>query len=476
MKRNCIFLSGIRFIITKLFVLFAGCLSLLPAGAQTFVINDQLVSSRNARICDIEIDPYRKRICFQSPDDDKLWVCRFDTTIWKLTVPDGKETLIDSTLTPLDQTSNSGEWGFDIGGTYIFYNKLMSRKKYIAYAKDNGLTWTINVLTDEPHRINPHVTRNPADTVAGILYISSFPGNFTKYKFMNTLGQEHCILNFCDVHWSLDEQVVTGTQSNHQVAFFDPDGTPEPLQLTDEYDRCFSKPYMWRVPGENARMFFTVADEEEIRVYKETGPKTASYSLYMSFFSPSSNPLYKKFGSPEPCIYDGKAYITFMASSSQCETACYPGEIWIARIDSAAPLFRMVSDTSVSIRTDPETLATSDSLLVFYTEVDNSDSAITYYRLRKCLTGIGLGIPTGFSQGGYREPAGLTVFPNPFHDRLTVKNSSGKEYFEIADLAGRILWSGREIGSTDFSFLPMGIYFLKIRFGCSTRSFKLIKV
>jgi hypothetical protein len=445
--------------------------------SQSFVIHDVLVSSLDAKICDVEIDPLRKRICWQSPDDDKLWVCHLDTNTWGLTVPDGKETLIDSTLTPIDQTSNSGEWGYDQNGSYIVYNKEFNRKRYISLAAETGSTWSLCTLFDAPHRMNPHATKNPADTFLAVHYISTLLTNYTKYKFLNNPTHEYWIHDFKDAHWASDEQLLTGVlKNNHQVGLFDPANPALPVQLTFDNGKVYSRPYMWRAPEhENSRMIFANADGEEIRIFKEVSPGSNNYTLYMAFTSPSSNPVYRIIGSPEPCVYDGQSYISFMTSSSECETACFPGEIWIAKIDSLAPIFRMISDPSIGIRTDPETLATNDSLLVYYTEVDDTTGPAPVYRLKKCDTGFGINLPTGTNENPGLKNTKLIVYPNPFQHRIALKNATGSERYELADKFGRTLWTGKYIGRKDFSYLPAGLYFLKVNAGNTINTIELIK-
>src|SRR5512138_1578407 len=216
--------------------------------AQNFVIHDVLVSDPSARISDTEFDPFKKRMCWQTLDDNSLWICRLDTVTWALLVPDGKETLVDTALVPLCQTSNAAEWGFDQDGTFIVYNKLYGRTRYIAIAAEVGSSWVLSILTDAPHRFNPHATQNPADSVAAIQYVrSNFTGS-TKYKLLNAPGTELSISCFTDAHWAENEQLLTGILFNHQVGLYDPASPGIPIQLTSDLFITYSKPYMWRSP------------------------------------------------------------------------------------------------------------------------------------------------------------------------------------------------------------------------------------
>ncbi len=57
---------------------------------------------------------------------------------------------------------------------------------------------------------------------------------------------------------------------------------------------------------------------------------------------------------------------------------------------------------------------------------------------------------------------GLSVYPNPFHDRLYVKAASGEEIFELVNTLGQVVFSGKDIEKQDFSGLEKGVYFLRV--------------
>jgi len=459
----------------RIFLTFAICVFCLPlAESQTFVINDVLVSAPNARIADTEFDPYLNRICWQSGDDHTLWTCSLNTSTWALSVPDGKEVLVDTALVPIDQTSNGGEWGFDQTGTFLVYNKLINKTRYAAIAYETFPTWVLCTLTDAPNRMNPHATQNPNDSVAAIQYIRSPSADNTKYRFLSSLSWEHTIYWFTDAHWALNEQILTGIMCNGQVGQVDPSECGFPEQLTNDPGTVYSLPFMWRAPEKgNQRMFFARANNSEIRVFKETGAISGRYTLYMSFPSPSSNPAYDKIASPEPFVYQGQSYVIFMASSSPYETSYHNSEIWIAKIDSLDPLMRMVSDTSVGIRTDPEAFATPDSLLVYYTEVIQPNSPDAIYRLRKCDTGVGAGLPTGEPGNDRPDNPGPVVYPNPFSSRITLQDATGSELFSLAGPHGQVVWKGKNIHQENFSSLGDGMYYLRI---FSEEGYKTIKI
>jgi hypothetical protein len=66
-------------------------------------------------------------------------------------------------------------------------------------------------------------------------------------------------------------------------------------------------------------------------------------------------------------------------------------------------------------------------------------------------------------------------YPNPFSNKINVINTSGEENFELLNIIGQTIWSGRQIEQHDFSDLSKGIYFLKVKNQSSFQTIKLIK-
>jgi hypothetical protein len=451
-------------------------LLVFTAAAQNFVARDVLVSAPDAQIGDFEIDPYQKRICWQSLNDHKLWVCHLDTVTWALTEPYGREILVDSLLTPLSHSSNGGEWGYDMNYTYIVYSKQISKTRYISAATEIPGGWYITPFLDAPHRMNPHASRNPEDSVAIIYYIRNPFSVNTKFKFLSHPDDEYAVTCFSDTHWMDEDQLMTGILFNDQAGIFDPNDPADPVQLTFDSSLHYSQPYMWRAPEHgNGRMLFARANNNEIRIFREYTPNSNQFGLYQVFRSPSSNPVYDQIASPEPFVFDGHSYITFMVSASPKENANLPAEIWIAKVDSLAPEYRLISDSATGIRTDPEAFATTDRLLVYYTEVIDPASNEPVYRMRQCETGYRIGVLTGNGEMNGDGARPYRVFPNPFTTSIAVQPATGREEYRLTNPAGQLIWSGRNIDKQDFSGLKGTVYFLQITDGTATHTVQAVK-
>jgi len=54
------------------------------------------------------------------------------------------------------------------------------------------------------------------------------------------------------------------------------------------------------------------------------------------------------------------------------------------------------------------------------------------------------------------------VFPNSFKDCIRIKNTNGKENYQLVNVLGQIIYSGNAIQNKYFGHLPSGIYVLEI--------------
>jgi hypothetical protein len=69
----------------------------------------------------------------------------------------------------------------------------------------------------------------------------------------------------------------------------------------------------------------------------------------------------------------------------------------------------------------------------------------------------------------------VQVYPNPFSNRILLKNATGKEKYRLLNKMGQTIWTGRQIEQKDFSALLPGMYFLKVEGERSNQTIKVIK-
>lgn len=69
----------------------------------------------------------------------------------------------------------------------------------------------------------------------------------------------------------------------------------------------------------------------------------------------------------------------------------------------------------------------------------------------------------------------ITIYPNPFTDKLMIANAAGNEDYSLTGLNGTTIWNGKEIEKQNFSSLNNGIYVLKAESENKVQYLKIIK-
>ncbi len=115
-----------------------------------------------------------------------------------------------------------------------------------------------------------------------------------------------------------------------------------------------------------------------------------------------------------------------------------------------------------------------DQVIICYTEHKfHSDQM---YYIIKFFDRYANRINTGVANDIQKEE--IIVYPNPFYNRINIKNAKGNENFILTNALGQTIYFGKNVSERDFSHLDNGIYFITITdFGKKTppQYFKLLK-
>ncbi len=90
------------------------------------------------------------------------------------------------------------------------------------------------------------------------------------------------------------------------------------------------------------------------------------------------------------------------------------------------------------------------------------------------LVGTGSFCTQSVGTESLEENEAPAAFPNPFFDHVFLKNAPESAAFEMLNILGQVVFSGKDVGLEDFSKLPTGVYFFKIG-GQKTACIKLVK-
>jgi polyhydroxybutyrate depolymerase len=70
-----------------------------------------------------------------------------------------------------------------------------------------------------------------------------------------------------------------------------------------------------------------------------------------------------------------------------------------------------------------------------------------------------------------KEDENLIIYPNPFTNKINLKNNNPIENYSLLNAMGEIVYSGHDMDQKEFYFLPNGLYFLR----AGNKIFKLLK-
>ena len=57
----------------------------------------------------------------------------------------------------------------------------------------------------------------------------------------------------------------------------------------------------------------------------------------------------------------------------------------------------------------------------------------------------------------------LIVYPNPFENTFNLMNKTENDIISMINYCGQVIWTGSNIEGQDFSYLPNGLYLLRMR-------------
>jgi hypothetical protein len=375
--------------------LFATCLLVLVqpsamAERIAFRPNDIEVCPTSAGVLDPEFDALSQRMVFFDWQNNlKVLSLNPDGTSAS---PSCAGTLIDTNTTlslPGFPLKNGPEWGRSQTGVEIFYTKLnTSGQPVLARAWENA-GWQTQLLQLGTNRGLPLASTDLADPQARIMYPRLLPTGGWQYawresnnpsteaKFPGAVIQS----TGSAPRWVDGQRAVTTTapdaQSVAQAIIYKIDTQTTEVLTSDTGQK--SEVWMWSAPefaGES--IFMTMADSCCLRIYRKiAGTWTMINSINATSFS--SRPA---IFSPQPFVYKNRSYVVMQLSSVKYG----PGDIWIAAVDPAAPMTRMVSDPNTvgQVRSEPETMATPNGMFVYYTMV----LAQNQWSLRRATTGL----------------------------------------------------------------------------------------
>lgn len=362
----------------------ATSITLLTTGAATaadpFVPNEMQISP-NRGLIDFEVSQGRAKIVWTDPVGG-LWLGDIDRQTGAFEPNDGRgQQIADGSVHGMHEFLwNGPEWISTASGDQIMYSYYLPNRRPTASAtrmaiaaQDRSGNWVSRPLAPlNAPRMFDVSSHTEGDPNAQIMY---FDPDYNHYwrnvadagseVLLSFLPQEDKAWRFATgVRAMLYTQPVAGVPQVFRYML----DTAASEQLTFDAgakDTGRTVPWMWPAPEfDNALVFSTVVDGNELRIYRQLPPSNAWTQIYSAKL-PDGTAV----GSPEWFVYNGKSYL-FMAAFVGAND--FPTEIWVSNIDQAHPLLRRINDdTEFKARNDPEVFVTGDrGPLIYYNRYD----------------------------------------------------------------------------------------------------------
>ena len=450
-----------------LLIIVFGFFSLMPYlvhGQSSFVVNDVLAADPGASIIDPEYNVDLNMVCWQS-DDEELWVCSLDPITHLFVPSDGRGMKVDYDLTPPTFGGwNGPEWMLSQGTTQIVYNQKKGGHRYPGIATQILGGWATSTLMQYEGALYAMATRNYEDSTGMFLFESN---TYDGIRWVRSNDLNNCSF-YPDITLGFfaddEQQICCALNHSRQPGYLEVATTlPFFTQISND---TIGAPFMWNDPESNSRMFmYRTNGNQTVKIFQENAD--GNWYLYHSFNSPLPSPFIY-ITSPEPFVYKGHSYISFMAAQAPMGLSEMPAEIWISSINPMNPLMRRVSDSTSSIRIDPEPVVIGDSAFVYYTEKVHTRWWYQVHRVRKCTTGL----ETLFTETKEVEPSSgnsVNIFPNPAIRQCTITSAlleqTGSKIIQIIEPSGKLVRTyrtGLNTFNADLSGIPCGLYIVKI--------------
>ncbi|MCB9680731.1 MAG: hypothetical protein H6733_04595 [Alphaproteobacteria bacterium] len=367
---------------------------LSPDRRDPFRIRDEIASDPTSSLPDPEFDEVHQRIVWHSMSGHEMWVAGIDPHTGVFVPRDGKGDLIDVDVSPIAAGKNGPEWA------------LSDKGAQVDYIVDDGGEWVLwHAWETSPHHWAKEQMPG-ARSVGTTPYGTMVDGDPRPFVSFNRNGREDPISGWREIldggtyevlpDWlgTIDARPVSGMRlltgsAPHgpagwrQIWLYDLDSKAVDF-ITDDPAHKFDG-FVWRAPEFGGRRVVAAArglEEDaytEIAVYLETDD---GWELVHEIPMPFGYPYVV---SPEPFVYAGHSYVSYLASTGGRNFDNGEASVWIASIDPDVGIVRRVSGGDVGVRKDPESYTGGDRPWVYYSEVTDDRTRI----IHRCELGLG---------------------------------------------------------------------------------------
>jgi len=331
-------------------------------------------------LLDCEFSQARDKITWVDRDGG-LWIADVDPATGLFVPANGKGTLIDPEAMATADIRNLGngpEWVSTASGDQIVYTKFLAgqpktrpnaRLAMAQQVRDGS--WRYDFLAPAKLlRAVPYASSDWRDPSPRISYVD--PKGYHYWRNLYEPASERRVVQYpqSQLQYYYAMRFVQGERAAtypavvdgvSQVFRYDLDSDAT-TQLTFDAGQkdLNSRAWIWHAPEfDDARVMMTVADDTELRIYRED-PGQAGWTLLRSIRTPRNGIV----NSPEYFTHDGASYVFFVAT---VPPAPFPSQVFLANIDPADPqLVQLTPDAPKRMRTDPEVFIADDGPYIYF--------------------------------------------------------------------------------------------------------------
>lgn len=358
-----------------------------PQPPDNHVVDDVQVSAPGTSLPDPEFDSDSGRVAWQTWDGSQVWVADVDDVTGAFQPAHARGELVATGAMPISWGRNGVEWVTTATGSALVYTRSFGGVPEIVLAERGPTDWELTRVPGTEGARTPIGSGDFGDPGPRATFVVDLQPGWSSWWVdladPTLSGQAPVFLRF--PRWASSRRWLVGAAPAGPVkqAFAYHVDTDDLIQLTTTPQDKGSV-FFWEAPelGGELVMFVTHARvpgyPDQIVTYREVGGDwTPVHRVEMP-------PAFPFVVSPEPLIWDGVSYVSYLATTGAENKDNGVSTVWVAGLLPGNDLVRRVSPGNGVVRKDPEPYTGGTRPWIYYSRVlQNGDRVI-----RRCELGL----------------------------------------------------------------------------------------
>jgi hypothetical protein len=343
-----------------------------PDAPDPFVPDDTFAHDPVYEIIDPEFDEVTGQIGWQTSLGEELWVAGIDPSTGDFIPASGKRDLVAQGIGPISMGRNGPEWTYTAQGATLLYTAPLPRGFGLGRADRVGGAWVTSTLPGSLEEVSPIGTLNRGDPAPRVRWLTRLADGSTTFGWRaldDPTTDQQSPINLTFTRWIPDEPTIVGAypvQGVEQVHTVDTlTGRIEVLTSDPTYKGSV---FFVNAPEWGGEQVFFVTEGDAPDAPTRIGVWRLVGGVWTRVHTISTPPAFPYAISPEPLVWGGRSYVSFLASSAPLNSDNGTSTVWLAALDPSAPLQRMVSEPTLAVRKDPEAYTSGVRPWIYYSE------------------------------------------------------------------------------------------------------------